>query len=971
MTDGDWTDVARVFDEARQLQGDARAAFLAGACGRDVALRNEVLSLLAADAASGNFMVEPAIERLAESMAATAWSLRAGESLGPYRILHLLGSGGAGEVWRARDERLGRDVAIKMLLPHCASDGPHLRQFVDEARTAGALNHSNILTVHDVGEHHGIPYLVSECLEGQSLRQRLAGGPVSPGDALAIALGVARGLSAAHARSIVHRDLKPENTFLRSDGGVKILDFGLATLQGSLAVSAEGTQSAPSCVVAGTAGYMSPEQIRGVEVDARADLFALGVMLYEMLAGHHPFRRGSTFETLHAVLTVDPPGISATNSRMPPALPRIVARLMEKAPEARFQSALDLVWTLEQVSPEPTSVPGLPRHPDSSLPWHRSRRLFWLAAAVLGAVALAAWWSRMPAASGEPPASALTRFTWQLPSAMVLGSVPAVSPDSRHIAFVGVDQDRKIRQLYVRERGALEAAAIPGTDGALHPFWSPDSASLGYFADGRLLKVARRGGAPVPLAPAPFPFGGSWSPSGAVVFGPDVILTGLNRVDANATAVDTATTLSPELGDTSHCWPVFLPDGRHFLYFVRSAQDERRGIYLGRLDQTPSNAASPLFRSDSNAVYAPGKDRMDGVLLYVVNGRIEARRFDAATLRVAGDPHTLADVSAADTTLTQPAMISASADVLAFASTTLPYGNRIEAVDRSGRRVRYWGDAEAQNWPRLSPDGRYLARQRVDRLGNTPDVWIEDLERGTMLRLTTALAPDIRPIWSPDGRYLAYVAGNIPMRPGTRTLTVAAADGTGIARALRCPADYCEPTDWTSRGIVLNVLTGARRDVWLLPPEPDAAPHPLLAEAFDERDGRISPDGQWIAYVSLESGKPQVSVRSIAGPPMRKLIAADGGDQPVWRRDGSELFYVDPDGHLQSVAVRWDRRRTPVFGLPQKLNIPPIGRGHWGTPYDVSRDGSLIYFLRRNDDPPPREIHVITGWRALLGDSAR
>ena len=449
------------------------------------------------------------------------------------------------------------------------------------------------------------------------------------------------------------------------------------------------------------------------------------------------------------------------------------------------------------------------------------------------------------------------------------------------------------------------------------------------------------------------------------MFAPDVILTGLFRVGTGGGPVEPATVLDPSLGDTAHCWPVFLPDGVHFLYFVRSAQDDRRGLYLGRIDRPAAHADALLLRSDSNAVYVPVPGTREGVLLYVANGRIEARRFDSGTLSLVGDARAIA-LSAAGTTLTQPAMLSASADVLAFAASAVPYGNRLEAVDRSGQRLRLWDEPESQNWPRLSPDGRYLARQRVDELRNTPDVWVEDLERGTNVRVTSAVESDIRPVWSQDGRYLAYVSGKLRADRARRILSIAAADGTGIVRKLPCPGEYCEPdrldaqrpAGQRARGAAQRCLDRAHRG--------RGSSATASRRPVNERDARMSRDGRWIAYVSDESGRPEVSVRTVSSPLKRIVISGDGGDQPVWRGDGAELFFIDPQGQLRSVSVRWSRDGSPTFGLPATLNVPPIGRGHWGTPYDVSPDGSRIYFLRRNDDPPPHEIHVVIGWRALL-----
>jgi Tol biopolymer transport system component len=822
------------------------------------------------------------------------------------------------------------------------------------------------VTVFDVGEHSGTAFLVSECLEGHNLRQRMNSGPLAEGDAVAIAVEVARGLAAAHARGIVHRDLKPENVFLRSDGGVKILDFGLAKLQPSFDRDPSALGETMTGVILGTAGYMAPEQLRAGEVDARADLFALGVVLYEMLGGCHPFRGTSTFETLHAILTSRPADLATAAPRAHASLGRLVGRLLQKDPGARFQSAQDVVWALEEVAmaggaPAPMAAALRSESPRTS------RRAMHVAAIAMGvvALALAAVWSRWPASSREPRILEPTRFTWPLPAGMVLGSAPVVSPDGRQIAFVG--RSDAVRRLYVRERSAPEAVAIPGTDGASYPFWSPDTNSLGFFAAGRLMKIAWRGGAALPLAESPFPFGGSWSPSGTIVFAPDVVGNGLLRVSDRGGAVERATVLQQGLGDNAHYWPVFLGDGRHYLYFVRSAQDERRGLYVGRINEPPTPADPFLLRSDSSAAYAPRPGTREGVIVYVVDGRIEARRLDTSTLTLVGDARSLG-LSAAGTTGTKPAMVTASADVLAFAASTIPYGNWIEAVTRRGEHLRSWEDAGTQNvnWPRLSPDGKLLASQRVDALRNTPDIWVDDLERGTSVRVTRALDPDIRPVWSPDGRYLAYVTGALPGRPGTRTLNISMADGTGILRSFPCPEkEYCEPTDWTSRGLLVNVLARRRRSVWIVPTEGGAAPHPLLADPFDERDARLSPDGRWVAYASEESGRPEVLVRSISGALQRIPVSAAGGDHPVWRRDGTELFFVDPNGMLGAVPVVWSAGR-PALGTPVTLKVPPIGRGHWGTPYDVSPDGERIYFLRARDEEPVREIHVVLGWRALL-----
>ena len=958
-----WQQLDRIFSDARQLPLEQRAVFVARACGGDDGLRAEVHSLLVADDESGEFMNAPALERLATLVAADGWGLEPGERLGAYTVLRLIGSGGTGEVWRARDERLGRDVAIKVLLPHVASDAGRLQRFAEEARAAGALNHSNILTVYDVGEHHGVPFLVSECLEGQSLRKRLEAGPLPADEAVAVALGIARGLAATHARGIVHRDLKPDNVFLRSDGGVKILDFGLAKLQ--LPANPQAGPHTMTGIIAGTAGYMAPEQVRGENVDARADLFALGVTLYEMVGGHHPFRSASTFETLHSILNTDPADLAAVNHQIQPSLAGIVMRLLKKAPEARFQSAADLAWALEQVPPAPARRPASRVRPDGPGAPSRSRWLFAIAAPALAAALLLSGWLLVQERSRQPGPVPLTQFTWTLPAGMVLDSAPIVSPNSRHVAFVGKDATGS--RLFVRDMGSLEAVAIAGTEGAKQPFWSPDSTSVGFFARRHLMKVRVTGGAPVAVADAPDGRGGAWSASDRIVFGPDLIASALHGVPADGDNVEPATLLDHAAGDQSHVWPAFLPDGRHFLYFIGSRLDDRRGVYLGDAGRPALPPGAPLFRSESEAVYAPVPGSTHGALFYVVDGRIQVRRFDNERLRLAGEARTVG-LSGGGRTPYHASMLSASSEMLAFAESAVPFGARLEVVSRDGARLRRWDEREAQNWPRVSPDGRHLARQRIDAVRSAPDIWVDDLERGTRVRITHGPAPGIFPVWSPDANHLAYLDGNPPGRPGRKVLAIAAADGTGRVRTLPCPGSYCEPTDWTPDGrhLIVTVRDTRGADVWMVPAEAGAPPQPLLAAAFAEHDARVSPDGRWIAYVSNESGRPEVSVRSMSGAPTRIVLSGVGGSQPVWRRDGAELFFVDPQGRLRSVTVRQTGNGPTTFGLPVELNVPRIGAGHWGTQYDVSPDGRRVYFLPRNEDPAPRDIRVVIGWRALL-----
>ena len=502
---------------------------------------------------------------------------------------------------------------------------------------------------------------------------------------------------------------------------------------------------------------------------------------------------------------------------------------------------------------------------------------------------------------------------------------------------------------------APSAQTVAGTEGASQPFWSPDGQSVGYFARGRLMRVELGGGAPVELA-APAAMGGSWSPNGTIVFGQSLIDAPLMKIHVAGGTAEPATILDRSTGDNSHRWPAFLPDGIHFVYFLRSADDQRRGVYLGRVDKP--GESRQLFASDSNAVYVPvSPDR--GLLLSERSGRIEAREFDLVRLSVIGDPRFI-DVSAGAATPYFSAMLSASPSVLAV-TTSIPFGDRLMEVHRDGRVLRTWPERELQNWPRVSPDGRWLLRQRIDALRGNPDIWVEHLELRTRIRVTTEPDDDALAVWSQSGKDIAYVSG----QRGASQLRVAAADGTGARRDLSCPVPVCRVTDWTRDGrfLVANIQDKRGTDVWLVATTPADTSRPLLSQPFVERDARLSPDGRWVAYVSEETGRPEVSVRRIGGPAARVVISADGGDQPVWRRNGSELFFVDPDGRLMAAPMQTSADATPLRGAPAVVPVPRVGFGHFGTQYDVSPDGQRFYYLDRRRDPAPSEIVFLTGWQ--------
>ena len=936
--------------------------------GRDhPALQEKADQLAATSAGLDGFLARPALVVAAPMLAEECAPLKPGTTVGPYQIIELVARGGMGDVYRAADVRLGRDVAIKVMtqigapqgVPYVTdADSRSVHRFIQEARVTASLDHPNIVKVFDVGMFEGKPFLVAELLDGETLGARIKRGALPAHDAARITGQVAAGLTVAHEAGLVHRDLKPDNIFLTKSGITKILDFGIA----KLAYDGAGTEGGRtlSGVLLGTAGYLAPEQVRGEAVDARADLFALGAIAYEMVTGTRAFAGDHTIDTLHAIVHDPPPAPDAFGDT-PPEFASIVIRLLQKNPDERFQSAALLREALDDPTHSPGSVVPPARRRWS---WRRSGRAARLATAAIVAGVLVALGiavgsrNRVETATEIP----LTRFVWTLPAGMTLDSPPVVSPDGRRIAFAALGESGPPR-LMVRGLEELNASAIPGTEGAKQPFWSPRGDAIGFFARGKLMKVGLTGGAPIELADAPDGRGGTWNSEGTIVFGPDLIETELFQVPDTGGMARPVTQIDFGRRDNAHRWPVFLPDGVRFLYFGRSETAARRGVYVGRLDRLEP-MGDPLLRSDSEGIYVPADSSGEtGHLLYVADGRLEARPFDAKR-QIVGEETKILATPVAGHTPYYAAMFSASRDVLAFVASPVTYGFPLGSVGRNGESLQIQESREIQGWPRLSPDGQWLAWQRIDVVDGNPDTWAVHLERGTRVRVTNSPKSDLLAIWSPDSRRMAYVTDP----RGKPTVAIAAADGTGVVRTFPCPGVACETNDWSSDGkeLILTVHVPGGTDVWTMPVD-GGAPRPLLADTFVEHDARLSPDGQWIAYVSNETGRSEVSVRSRSGDRRRVVISSVGGTQPVWRRDGTELFFVDPAGRLSAVPVRRTATGEITYGVPAVVpGVPLIGAGHWNTQYDVSKDGSRVYFMDRQEPRRPSTINVVLGWRALL-----
>ncbi len=685
----------------------------------------------------------------------TRAAIAIGTTIGPYEITGWLGAGGMGDVYRARDSRLEREVAIKVIPDTYATDAGRLQRFEQEARAAGQLNHPNILVVHDTGVHDGTPYIVSELLDGESLRSRLAGGALTPRKAIEYARQIAQGLATAHDRKIVHRDIKPDNLFITSDGRLKILDFGIAKLtapgdpgDNDAQPTNFKTETVPGTIV-GTASYMSPEQVRGETIDHRSDLFSLGTVLHEMLTGRLAFGRATGADTMAAILKDEPEESIAAD--VPPALARIVSRCLEKSRETRFQSARDLAFALDVLSGTGTAAtPVTVERPR----WFHGRGLPWVAAGTLAAglaLAIMLWapWRRVPA-------SASLRLSIELGADVSLpalnaqfGDAAIISPDGAVIAFVAQKSDEDKGRLYVRRLSQLEATPLPGTDDALAPFFSPDGQWIGFFASWHLKKISLTGGAPVTLADAPSPRGGAWSEDGTIVFAPDqVVGTHLSRVPSAGGKTEPLTALAE--GERGHSWPQVLPGGTAVLYTVSSqgATYNDANLVVQRL---PAGTRTVVQRGGYHGRYLPS-----GHLVYVHDGTLFAVPFDLDRMEVTGTPvRAIEGLRSNSITGGAQFTVSSTGTLLYMPGEMIGAGVPLYWLDREGKTTTL--RSTPANWMTLllSPDGRRLA---TEVLNGSSDIWINDIARETLTRLTTDASGATNPAWTPDGRRIVFAS---------------------------------------------------------------------------------------------------------------------------------------------------------------------------------------------------------------------
>jgi eukaryotic-like serine/threonine-protein kinase len=893
-------------------------------------------------------------------------ALSSGVRLGPYEILDALGAGGMGEVYRARDTRLDRTVAIKILPEQLSSDPTRKERFEREAKTISSLNHPHICVLHDVGSQDGISYLVMECVEGETLAKRLEKGPLPLEQVLKYGMQIADALDKAHRSGVVHRDLKPGNIMLTSSGA-KLLDFGLAkpvaALTSVATLTAAVTQSSPMTeqgAIVGTFQYMSPEQVEGKELDGRSDIFSLGAVLYEMLTGQRAFQGKSQLSVASAILEKEPAPITVVKPTTPLALDRVIRKCLAKTPDDRWQSASDLASELKWIT---ESGPQAGQPGGAELRRVKRERMAWLAAVLLLSAGLFAVYYRHPVRANLP--------TWSyiLPSektAFSNFSGPAVvSPDGQKLAFVARTVEG-MDLLWVRPLDAPSSQSIAGTEGAFYPFWSPDNQFLGFFSGGKLKTVAASGGPVLTLCDATGPRGATWSGDGTILF--SLTWGGIQRVSASGGLPVAITRLDASRSETSHRWPYFLPDGHHFFYLAANftgGTAEAASVYMASLDLKENKL---LFHARSNVAYT------SGYLLFVQQGTLMARPFDEKRLEFKGEPFPIAEHVLYNQLVWRGVFSASTNGVVAYMGGATGSPGQLFWFDRSGKQLQAASGPGDFSWHEVSPDGQRVAVQTLDSAAANYQIGVYDLFRGTNMRLTFGPWRNQSPIWSPDSQTIAYGANQ---KGRNNMLFQRRSDGTGGEQLLTESSNNKFPTSWSADGrfIAYNSTPEGKSnsELWILPLSGDRKPFPFLETNSNVAEGRFCPRGGWIAYSSDESGRSEVYVTSFPGHQGKWQVSQSGGSMPRWRRDGKELFYLAPNGQLMAADVNWSGTALEIAAVHSLFGLrlapgPPIydlGPTAGQIGYDVSPDGQRV-LVNSPAETDAEPITLILNWTPKL-----
>jgi eukaryotic-like serine/threonine-protein kinase len=903
-------------------------------------------------------------------------TIEPGARLGPYEILAPLGAGGMGEVYRAKDTRVDRTVALKVLPEELFEDEDRRMRFAREARTLASLNHPGIAILFAFEEVSGRHLLAMELVEGEGLEAKIASGPLPLEDSLSYAKQIAEALEAAHEKGVIHRDLKPANVKVTPDGRVKLLDFGLAKIfEGD-----GGTGSAPSVthsptltarataagMILGTAAYMSPEQARGKPVDKRTDVWAFGCVLFEMLTGRRAFEGETVSDTLAAILMKEPDW-AALPEQTPAAVRKILRRCLQRDAKLRLHDIADARLEIEELSaqgasgsftfeekqaaPDPTgaSAERASRERGSKKSLYFSWAIAAAFAAAAGALAL-----RARAPRRDAP---VLQFEVRPPEGASFGNSMALSPDGRRLAFVATDE-KDVERLYVRSFDALGALPFPGTEGARFPFWSPDGKFLAFFMGDRLVRVSAGGGPPQTICTAADGRGGAWSPRDVIVFAPGTRLP-LHRVSASGGVSAPLTALGA--GDYTHRWPKFLPDGVRFVYLCLSNEDSRAGVHIGSLDSPEDTFVVPTRgRADYDA----------GRLLYVRENTLFSQPLDAGRHKLSGEPTLIVDgiIPEGESGWTGLAAFSGAADGTLVYRRRANVRQKLTSFDRSGKSLGTVGDPAVMSEPFWFPGAQRLGLAVSDRRTDLPDLWQVDLTRGTWTRLTFGPKANNTGFVSPDGRSLYFSS----LGAGRLGLHRRLLDGSGGDELLLAPdtdayADFVSP-DGASLVYESSNRSG-RNELWRLPLAGERKPVLLLAGTQSSvAHASASPDGRFFAYASDETGRSEVYVQRFPPSGGKWQISKDGGDQPLWRADGRELFFVSPDRKLMAVdlSLQGDLQAggpKPLFSLRVPLNGISDSRSQ----YLPAPDGNRFLVLVSADERQDQPAVVVLNWPAMGG----
>jgi Tol biopolymer transport system component len=835
--------------------------------------------------------------------------LKPGTRLGPYEIESSLGAGGMGEVYRARDTRLDRAVAIKVLPVHLADSAERRARFEREARTISSLNHPHIGQLYDVGRENGVDYLVLELLEGETLAHRLEKGPVPPAQVIQYGIQIADALDRAHKSGIVHRDLKPGNIMI-TRGGVKLLDFGLAraveAVAGPQAITlspAAGQPLTAEGTILGTFQYMAPEQLEGKDADHRTDLFALGEILYEMATGKRAFEGKSQASLIAAILEREPASMSGLAPLTPPALERVVRACLAKDPDERLQTAHDVKLELQWIAEGGSSV-GVPAVVAARR--KERERLAWGLAAVTAAVAIGAL--AMLLLHHTPPPR-LVRFEIFRPKMASAITWPRLSPDGAWVAFQSIDTSGQI-SIWVRPLDALEPRPLAGTEGAGRPFWSPDSRFVAFFA-GRKLKKTPVDGGPTQLVADASGADGSWGSRGIILYdnGPtDSVM----QVPAAGGIPKPASTIDRKAGEMGTAWPQFLPDGRHFLYVGNATSSEQTRLRVGEV----GDFKSWIVRATASR----GEYAAPGRLVYVLDNNLVSQPFDLGSFRLSGEPTPIAEK--VNLLGGRENFSTSQTGTIAFQSGVDQPASELVWIDRGGRKLGLVADKDLYGDLNFSPDRKQVAVDVADMSGGKSQIWIVDVSRGTKTRFSFGNSNFLWPVWSPDGQWIAYADD----ASGSYQVMRRRADGEGEARPVgeHIPTNN-GPVSWSPDGRYL--LTQGFDSNWnvdVIDLAPGGKRTPLLHTPANEYGPHFSPDGRWITYESDESGRREVYVTAFPGARGKWQVSLHGGRSPLWTPDGKDIQFVAPDGRWMNVPVE----TTPTFraGDPEVLfqvNLAP------------------------------------------------